>query len=71
MIIFSYSDVMPFNTVEGPWQTVADSLILGFSSVPILSQNYRFSCLVQSSLSEIQVQFSSLMDTVQLTILYQ
>ena len=28
------------------WQTLADSLILGFSSVLILSQNYRFSSVL-------------------------
>ena len=36
----------------GICQTLADSLILGFISVPILSQNYRFSS-VQDYLSEI------------------
>ena len=48
----------------------ADSLILGLSSVPILSQSYRFSS-VQNSLPDIQVQFSSLMDIFQFTILHE
>ena len=39
-------------------QTLADSLIVGFKSVAILSQNYRFSS-VQNSLLEISVQFSN------------
>ena len=52
-------------------QTLADSLILGFSSVLILSQNCRFSS-VQNSLSEISVQFSngyhSIHDSVSVTV---
>ena len=41
-----------WKTLGSMLQTLAGSLILGFSSVQIISQNYRFSS-VQNSLSQI------------------
>ena len=39
-------------------QTLADSLIIGFSSVPILSQNYRFSS------AQFSIRYSPVPDSV-------